>query len=118
MNGSLRDSLPDTKPGIRSKDCVQGEKGCKGRVRFLAGFFRILTIGGNGNRMVAEAFAKAGKFPTDASATVPLGIVSFLLTPQDTRLRILTTFSDALRSICGRLPAKGDRIGKNLRVVP
>ena len=60
-------------------DCVQAPKGCKGRMEISPGFF-------------PPAVRSAGR-RVDASATPPLGIVSFLLTPQVQRRKIRATFS-------------------------
>jgi len=58
---------------------VQAPKGCKGRMEISPGFF-------------PPAVRSAGR-RVDASATPPLGIVSFLLTPQVQRRKIRATFS-------------------------
>jgi hypothetical protein len=66
---------------------VQTSPGCKDRALLLLEtvFLLIQTSGGRAARLVVRR-------ATVRSATRPLDIVSFLLTPQETRLRIPATF--------------------------
>jgi hypothetical protein len=81
---------------IGRRDCVQALKGCKGGKKISPGIFPM-----TGQR-VPKRVGRLG--------TPPLGIVSFLLTPQERRRRIPATFSVGIRS---REPER-----KNWRVIP
>ena len=66
---------------------MQSPPGCKERAPILVEtIFLLLQAGGAG------AVRLVGQRATVPSATRPLDIVSFLLTPQETRLRIRATF--------------------------
>jgi hypothetical protein len=93
-------TFPHTKPPdpfvsrVGSTDCGQARKGCKGGKKNSPG--------------ISSQAAKGLRMHLGRSATPPLGIVSFLLTPQEPRRRIPATFPCASGPHgSGRITARG-----------
>jgi hypothetical protein len=78
-----RRPLPETQIVGKPGKVVKGER-----------FFAEVR---DGKRNHLSHRRRAGRVPVRHSATVPLGIVSFLLTPQDPKRKILATFSEDFR---------------------